>query len=122
MLVSSGLDNTILISFFVIHTVAVEKTENILRLALGNAIRKSDYGIRLGGDEFCLVLIDYSLTKSRDVIARAQEYLLTIDKEKLVAFSWGAHQLHQGDTLEVAMLKADELLYQHKPSKYEERK
>lgn len=87
MLVSSGLDNTILISFFVIHTVATGKTENILGLALGNAIRKNDYGIRLGGDEFCLVLIDYSLTKSRDVIARAQEHLLTIDKEKLVAFS-----------------------------------
>lgn len=33
MLVSSGLDNTILISFFVIHTVAVGKTENILGLA-----------------------------------------------------------------------------------------
>ncbi|UEQ09055.1 diguanylate cyclase DgcJ [Pectobacterium versatile] len=99
-----------------------DKAIQYLGLALGNAIRKSDYGIRLGGDEFCLILIDYSLTKSRDVIARAQEHLLTIDKEKLVAFSWGAHQLHQGDTLEVAMLKADELLYQHKRSKYEERK
>lgn len=36
--------------------------------------------------------------------------------------SWGAYQLLPKDTLEVAMLKADELLYQHKRSKYEERR
>lgn len=99
-----------------------DKAIQILGMALGNAIRKSDYGIRLGGDEFCLVLIDYSLNKSRDVITRAQEQLLAIDTDKLVAFSWGAYQLLPGDTLEVAMLKADELLYQHKRSKYEERR
>ncbi|QIR27777.1 diguanylate cyclase [Kluyvera genomosp. 3] len=99
-----------------------DKAIQMLGMALGNAIRKSDYGIRLGGDEFCLVLIDYSLNKSRDVITRAQEQLHAIDTDKLVAFSWGAYQLLPGDTLEVAMLKADELLYQHKRSKYEERR
>ncbi|WP_284554172.1 MULTISPECIES: diguanylate cyclase DgcJ [Citrobacter] len=99
-----------------------DKAIQTLGLALGNAIRKSDYGIRLGGDEFCLVLIDYSLNKSRDVITRTQEQLLAIDPNKLVAFSWGAYQLLSGDTLEVAMLKADELLYQHKRSKYEVRR
>ncbi|KFD19885.1 putative two-component response regulator [Yokenella regensburgei ATCC 49455] len=45
-----------------------------------------------------------------------------LDKENLVKFSWGAYQLQPQDTLEVAMLRADELLYQHKRSKYEERK
>lgn len=99
-----------------------DKVIKYLGLALGNAIRKSDYGIRLGGDEFCLILIDSSLAKSRDVIARAQQQLLTIDQDKLVEFSWGAYQLQQGDTLEEAMLKADDLLYQHKRSKYDERK
>ena len=99
-----------------------DKAIQMLGYALGNAIRKSDYGIRLGGDEFCLVLIDYSLTKARDVITRAQEQLLTLDRDNLVSFSWGAHQLQPGDTLELAMLKADDLLYQHKRSKYEERK
>ena len=99
-----------------------DKVIQMLGMALGNAIRKSDYGIRLGGDEFFLVLIDYSLNKFHDVITRAQEQLLAIDPDKLVAFSWGAYQLLPGDTLEVAMLKADELLYQHKRSKYPERK
>lgn len=99
-----------------------DKAIQMLGSALGSAIRKSDYGIRLGGDEFCLILIDYSLNKSRDVIARAQEHLLTIDRDRLVAFSWGAYQLQSGDTLAQAMLKADDLLYQHKRSKYAERK
>lgn len=99
-----------------------DKAIQLLGQALMNAIRKSDYGIRLGGDEFCVILIDNSLSRSRDVITRAQEQLLAIDPDKLVAFSWGAYQLLPKDTLEVAMLKADELLYQHKRSKYEERR
>jgi len=99
-----------------------DKAIQTLGMVLGNVIRKSDYGIRLGGDEFCLLLIDYTLNKSREVITRAQKQLLTIDPDKLVAFSWGAYQLRPGDTLDVAMLKADELLYQHKRSKYEERR
>lgn len=99
-----------------------DKAIQMLGLALGNSIRKSDYGIRLGGDEFCLILIDYTLNKSRDVITRTYENLQNLDKENLVKFSWGAYQLQPQDTLEVAMLRADELLYQHKRSKYEERK
>jgi diguanylate cyclase (GGDEF)-like protein len=66
-----------------------DKAIQTLGMVLGNVIRKSDYGIRLGGDEFCLLLIDYTLNKSREVITRAQKQLLTIDPDKLVAFSWG---------------------------------
>lgn len=88
--------------------------------ALAQSIRKSDYGIRLGGDEFSLILIDYSLAKSHEVINRIQAYLAGIDEEKMVAFSYGSYQLVQGDTLETALLKADELLYQHKRNKYGE--
>ncbi|HBI6868972.1 TPA: hypothetical protein K8E21_003838 [Enterobacter cancerogenus] len=45
-----------------------------------------------------------------------------IDTEKMVAFSWGSYQMREGDTLELAMLKSDALLYQHKRTKYEDRK
>jgi len=86
--------------------------------ALAQSIRKSDYGIRLGGDEFSLILIDYSLRKSNEVIARIQDYLLAVDEQKMVAFSYGSYQMAAGDTLETALLKADELLYQHKRNKY----
>ncbi|MGE0970890.1 diguanylate cyclase domain-containing protein [Klebsiella sp. WOUb02] len=73
-----------------------DKTIQMLGSAVGIAIRKSDYGIRLDGDEFCLVLIDYSLNKSRDVIARAQEHLPTIDRDRLVAFSWARINFSRG--------------------------
>lgn len=95
-----------------------DKAIQSLGMAIAQSIRKSDYGIRLGGDEFSLILIDYTLAKSWDVIARIQENLTTLDEEKLVAFSYGCYQLHPDDTLESALLKADDLLYQHKRNKY----
>jgi diguanylate cyclase (GGDEF)-like protein len=98
-----------------------DKAIQSLGLALAQSIRKSDYGIRLGGDEFCLILIDNNIDRSRDMIARIQGYLQTIDTEKMVAFSWGSYQMREGDTLEEAMLKADALLYQHKRTKYADR-
>lgn len=88
-----------------------------LGTALTRSIRKSDYGIRLGGDEFNLILIDYTLAKSHNVIARIQSNLAILDKDNLVSFSYGSYQLLPNDSLAVALLKADELLYQHKRNK-----
>lgn len=89
--------------------------------ALARSIRKSDYGIRLGGDAFVLILIDSSLAKSRDVIERTQQHLRAVDEENMVAFSWGSYQLTSADTLDSALQKADELLYEHKRNKYPSR-
>ncbi|EPJ0597172.1 diguanylate cyclase DgcJ [Enterobacter roggenkampii] len=99
-----------------------DKAIQSLGIALAQSIRKSDYGLRLGGDEFCLILIDNNIDRTRDMIARINGYLQTIDAEKMVVFSWGSYQMSKGDTLEVAMLKADALLYKHKRTKYEDRK
>lgn len=99
-----------------------DKAIQYLGMALAQSIRKSDYGIRLGGDEFSLILIDNTLGRSHEIIARAQERLAIIDKEKMVSFSYGAYQLRRTDTLEDAMLKSDELLYEHKRNKYSSRK
>ncbi|WP_326469264.1 diguanylate cyclase DgcJ [Enterobacter wuhouensis] len=99
-----------------------DKVIQSLGIALAQSIRKSDYGLRLGGDEFCLILIDNNIDRSRDMIARIEDYLQTIDTDKMVVFSWGSYQMSEDDTLEVAMLKADALLYKHKRIKYEYRK
>ncbi len=99
-----------------------DKAIQSLGIALAQSIRKSDYGLRLGGDEFCLILINNNIERSRDMIARIEGYLQTIDTEKMVVFSWGSYQMSEGDTLEVAMLKADALLYKHKRIKYEYQK
>ncbi len=90
----------------------------LLGSAIAASLRKSDYGIRPGGDEFNIILLDSSLDKSREVIQRITDKLLQTDERRLVAFSWGSYQMLKQDTLETAFIKADELLYQHKEQKY----
>ncbi|WP_434640783.1 diguanylate cyclase DgcJ [Klebsiella sp. I138] len=82
------------------------------------SIRKSDYGIRLGGDEFILILIDTDYAKSLEVVSRIKENLRYTDKEKRVSFSHGNHQLEPDDSLESAIKKSDKLLYVNKRNKY----
>lgn len=67
--------------------------------AIEQSIRKSDYGIRAGGDEFLLILFDTDYAKSLDVIARIKENLRHTDKDKRVSFSHGNLPLEAGDLL-----------------------
>ena len=86
----------------------------LLADAISAAIRKSDYGVRLGGDEFCIILIDYEEAEARVIIERIEAYLTLTDTNKRVSFSWGAYKMQMGDTLDSAMKVADERLYQDK--------
>lgn len=99
------------------HHVGDKVIQN-LGMALSLSIRKSDYGIRLHGDEFSLILIDNTLQSSHVIISRIHEKLAIIDRKKLVNFSYGCYQLTKDDTLESAVLRAENLLYQHKRDKY----
>lgn len=96
-----------------------DKAISRLGQAISQSIRKSDYGIRLGGDEFSIILIDSTLNKGQQAIERIFARLQEIDPDRIVTFSWGCYQLTHGDTLETAMLKADALLYEHKRNKYQ---
>lgn len=86
----------------------------LLADAISASIRKSDYGVRLGGDEFSIILVDYEEVEARVIIDRIQAYLTLTDRHKRVSFSWGAYKMQAGDTLESAMRIADERLYQDK--------
>jgi diguanylate cyclase (GGDEF)-like protein len=90
----------------------------LLGSAITTSLRKSDYGIRPGGDEFNIILLDAGLDKAREVIQRITDKLLQTDERRLVAFSWGSYQMQKQDTLETAFIKADKLLYEHKERKY----
>lgn len=81
------------------------------------AIRKSDYGIRLGGDEFFLILIDYAEEDARNITERIRQHLGTIDINKRVDFSWGAYSMAPGDSLADAIKIADTRLYANKKQK-----
>ncbi|MGK8935662.1 diguanylate cyclase DgcJ [Pluralibacter gergoviae] len=89
----------------------------LLGQAIGRSVRKSDYGIRIGGDEFILILIDADEAKAREVVRRVTDKLLETDGERLVAFSWGEYQMREGDSLEKAFIAADKRLYQQKQAK-----
>lgn len=88
--------------------------------AISQSIRKSDYGIRLGGDEFSIVLIDYTRAKANELVERIVQALTDIDVENIVTFSFGSYEMQRNDTTETALLKADSLLYQHKRNKYQQ--
>ncbi|MFY0190627.1 diguanylate cyclase DgcJ [Raoultella planticola] len=97
-----------------------DKVIQSLGYAIEQSIRKSDYGIRPGGDEFLLILIDTDYAKSLEIIARIKENLRHTDKDPRVSFSHGNYPLKPGDSLESAIKKSDKLLYVHKRNKYGE--
>ena len=86
----------------------------MLAQAISATIRKSDYGVRLGGDEFCIILIDYEEAEAKVITERIQDHLALIDTDNRVSFSWGAYKMRLGDSLEKSMKIADQRLYQHK--------
>ncbi|WP_332909428.1 diguanylate cyclase DgcJ [Shimwellia pseudoproteus] len=84
--------------------------------AIRQSIRKNDYGIRQGGDEFVILLIGHTYHEAQAVLSRIAEALRILDKQHIVAFSSGCYQLEASDTLEIALHKADARLYAHKRS------
>lgn len=89
----------------------------MLAQAISSSIRKSDYGIRLGGDEFFLILIDYAEQEAQGIPQRIRQHLATIDFDKRVNFSWGACSMAPGDSLVDVMKIADARLYADKKQK-----
>ena len=89
----------------------------LLGSAIAGSIRKSDYAIRAGGDEFMLILVDTCEEKALRVVLRIEEKLKESEAREPVAFSWGSYQMAAGDALEEAFIRADRSLYQHKYAK-----
>lgn len=94
-----------------------DKLIKLLGAALLHSIRKCDYAIRLGGDEFILFIIGDHHTDVSSLIDRIHLFLHTHDEERLVDFSYGYYQLKKGDTLDSALIEADKKLYVHKIEK-----
>lgn len=94
-----------------------DKAITLLGDAIQTSIRKSDYGIRLGGDEFCIILIDCDVERAFITIDLIKQKLKVVDTDAIVNFSYGCYQMKSGDTLSGAQIIADELLYKHKKTK-----
>ena len=89
----------------------------LLAQAISASIRSSDYGVRLGGDEFFLILIDYPEAEAENIPVRIRQYLAIHDHQQRVDFSWGAESLAPEQSLSEAMKAADARLYMNKKQK-----
>lgn len=89
----------------------------LLAQAISAAIRSSDYGVRLGGDEFFLILVDYPDEETQNIPARIRQYLAQHDSDQRVSFSWGACNMLPEQPLSEAMKTADARLYVNKKQK-----
>lgn len=89
----------------------------LLARAIHASLRKSDYGVRLGGDEFCLILVNYGDSNIAALLARIRSTLQQTDSRGLVRFSAGSYHMQDNDTLDHACHAADLRLYTDKQAR-----
>jgi diguanylate cyclase (GGDEF)-like protein len=86
--------------------------------SLRKAIRACDTPVRLGGDEFLLVLPECPRDKVRVILERLGTPAIHCDGIKIhVCSSSGNSQYEYGDTSETLLARADEVLYAKKAAR-----
>src|SRR6267378_2255099 len=87
----------------------------VLTLDLNNVIRGSDLAVRLGGDEFLVVLPECTLEQLKLVLHRLSSFELDWQGRKIpVSFSAGWKDYEMGERPEEMLARADEALYTNK--------
>jgi diguanylate cyclase (GGDEF)-like protein len=82
---------------------------------LNNVIRGADLAVRLGGDEFLVVLPECTLEQLKLVLQRLSSFELEWQGQKIpVTFSAGWKDYEMGDRPEEMLARADEALYTSK--------
>ncbi|MCO7985987.1 diguanylate cyclase DgcJ [Escherichia fergusonii] len=87
---------------------------SLLAKAIKSSVRKSDYAIRLGGDEFCVILIDSTEETASGLADRIAKKMHSIAPDKDFRFSSGYYRMKPGDTLNDAYKASDAQLYINK--------
>lgn len=82
-------------------------------------IRKSDLVARYGGDEFAVILNDTSAENAKNVIERFLQYASDVQvpyasEDVTVSCSAGYTEIHENDSVESLINRADKALYQAK--------
>lgn len=91
-----------------------DRAITLLAKAIEASVRKSDYAVRLGGDEFCIILIDAEPDMATRLPERIANHLRTVAPEKEILFSSGCYSMQPNDTLHDAYTASDEQLYLNK--------
>ena len=82
---------------------------------LQRAIRGSDLAVRLGGDEFMVLLPECRVNEVKHVLNRLENLQVQYDREKMNCyFSCGWADFRAGETAEEFLRRADAALYEHK--------
>ncbi|HFZ8995969.1 TPA: diguanylate cyclase DgcJ [Citrobacter freundii] len=89
----------------------------LLAQAIEASIRKSDYAIRFGGDEFCVIMVDSPPEVTATLSERIARQLQLLAPEKEIAFSSGVYHMKADDTIQDAYKASDEQLYFNKRQK-----
>ena len=85
---------------------------------LQRAIRGSDLAVRLGGDEFMVLLPECRVEEVRHVLARVEGLRIEYEHENLdCSFSRGWTDFRPGETAQEFLKRADVALYEHKRSR-----
>jgi diguanylate cyclase (GGDEF)-like protein/PAS domain S-box-containing protein len=84
--------------------------------AIGKEIREVDFAGRLGGDEFCIALVDIGVDGAGHVLNRLRERLAADGEQPCVTVSVGAcaYRPEFGSAVEALLSAADETLYEAK--------
>ncbi|MES0302198.1 diguanylate cyclase DgcJ [Citrobacter sedlakii] len=96
-----------------------DRAITLLAKAIEASVRKSDYAIRLGGDEFCVILIDAEPDMAARLPERISQHLHTVAPEKAIRFSSGVYSMQPDDTLHDAYKASDEQLYRNKQQNHQ---
>lgn len=91
-----------------------DRAITLLAQAIEASVRKSDYAVRLGGDEFCVILVDAPPDLAARLPERIASHLRTVAAGKNIRFSSGCYNMQPNDTLHDAYKASDEQLYLNK--------
>jgi len=85
---------------------------------LQRAVRACDVPIRVGGDEFLVILPDCPPDKVQMIISRMDAIEFVVNKKRVpLSFSYGMAQYQANDTSEALIKRADQRLYEVKAKK-----
>ena len=85
---------------------------------LRRAIRACDVPIRVGGDEFLVVLPECSRENVHIILSRLVPFEVIVNRQKMkVSFCRGRAQYQVGDTPQTIVQRADKVLYDEKESR-----
>jgi diguanylate cyclase len=100
------------------HSAGDEALKSLAEV-ISQSLRPSDKVARYGGEEFVVLLPDTPIDEGQQILTRLQRSLsvglfMHENKKIFVTFSAGVTQFKGGETLEVALERADQALYEAK--------